>query len=546
MEWSVRLAKNAEREMREANNSLIRHFKVPNTIAKDPRDDVAGGQWIAASNETVGDFTAVGYYFARELYKELKVPIGLINSTWGGTDIETWISRPALEDSEIFKSMMKNMPSSASLEDVVRARKKQLQQRIKQLQGGLPKDSASASVYRESKFDDSRWPKVVVPGFWEQSIDNLDGIAWLRTSFNLNPAIGSKSAELYLAMIDDSDETYVNGIKVGSVRNGYNTPRIYQVPKGVLKPGKNVVAVRVEDTGGGGGIYGNPNDVKLLVGDQEINLGGRWSFQLESLLDGSASANVNDPNNFPTLLFNGMIHPIIPYAIKGVIWYQGENNAGRAVQYQDAFPLMINDWRNNWKQGNFPFYYVQLSSWIASSGDSNHGSSWAELREAQTRTLKLPETGMAITIDIGETNDIHPKNKQDVGKRLAAIALHQTYRKANPFKGPSFKNMNIFGSKIILDFEDVGSGLQVKDKYGYLKGFEIAGADQKFHYAKACVENNKVLVSSDQVAVPVAVRYAWADDAGEANLFNKEGFPALPFRTDNWKPITENVKYTIR
>ncbi|WP_207423583.1 sialate O-acetylesterase [Desertivirga brevis] len=546
MEWSVRGSKDAEKEIREGKYPLIRHFKVPNTTAKDPQNDIRGGSWVAASPNTVGDFTAVGYFFARELYKELQVPIGLINSSWGGTDIETWISRSALQNSDIFKAMMRTMPASADLEYVIKERKNQLNKRIVELQGSFPKDSAAAAIFRLADFDDSKWPKVKVPGFWEQSVENLDGIAWLRTSFNIKPENAGKPAELHLAMIDDSDETYVNGTKVGSVKNGYNTNRVYNVPAGVLKAGKNVISVRVEDTGGGGGIYGSANDVKIQMDNETIPLEGQWKFQLESLLSVANSNSMSDPNSFPTLLYNGMIHPLIPYAIKGALWYQGENNAGRAVQYRDAFPLMINDWRSKWNQGNFPFYFVQLSSWIASSGDSNHGSSWAELREAQTQTLKLPNTGMAVTIDIGETNDIHPKNKQDVGKRLAAVALNQSYKKGGTFKGPAFEKLEISGNKAVLNFTETGSGLMAKDKYGYLRGFEIAGADQKFYYAKGYVEGNKVILSSDQVSAPVAVRYAWADDAGDANLFNKEGFPAVPFRTDNWKPITENVKYTLR
>ncbi|WP_207532747.1 sialate O-acetylesterase [Desertivirga arenae] len=546
MEWSVRGSKDAEKEMREAKNPLIRHFKVPNTTAKDPLDDVRGGSWVAASAKTVGDFTAVGYFFARELYKELQVPIGLINSSWGGTDIETWISRPALQNSDIFKAMMKTMPASANLEYVIKERKNQLNKKIIELQGALPKDSAAAAVFRQADYNDSKWPEVKVPGFWEQSVENLDGIAWLRTSFNLKAENAGKPAELHLAMIDDSDETYVNGTRVGAVKNGYNTNRVYSVPAGLLKAGKNVISVRVEDTGGGGGIYGSVNDVNIKVDEELIPLEGQWKFQLESLLAVSNTSSMSDPNSFPTLLYNGMINPLIPYAIKGAIWYQGENNAGRAVQYRDAFPLMINDWRNNWKQGNFPFYFVQLSSWIASSGDSNHGSSWAELREAQTQTLRLPNTGMAVTVDIGETNDIHPKNKQDVGKRLAAVALNQSYKKGNAFQGPVFDKLQVAGNMAMLSFKETGSGLMAKDKYGYLRGFEVAGADKKFHYAKAFVEGNTVVLSSENVASPVAVRYAWADDAGDANLYNKEGFPAVPFRTDNWKPITENVKYTLR
>ena len=240
-----------------------------------------------------------------------------------------------------------------------------------------------------------------------------------------------------------------------------------------------------------------------------------------------------------------MLNPLIPFAIKGVIWYQGESNAGRANQYSKSFPLMINDWRARWGEGNFPFYFVQLASFNAANGNSKNGSSWAELREAQTKTLSLPNTGMAVITDIGNATDIHPKNKQDVGIRLAAIALHNVYGQGNVYSGPLFQSMKIEGSKIIISFTNTGTGLMVKDKYGYVTGFEIAGADQQFHYAKAEIEGNTVVVYNDSVGNPVAVRFGWADDAADDNLFNKEGFPASPFRTDSWKGITDDVKYAI-
>ncbi len=238
-----------------------------------------------------------------------------------------------------------------------------------------------------------------------------------------------------------------------------------------------------------------------------------------------------------------MVHPLIPYAIKGVLWYQGEANTGRAYQYRKAFPLMITDWRTKWKQGDFPFYFVQLASF--SAGNNKKGSAWAELREAQAFTLALPNTGMAVTTDIGEEKDIHPKNKQDVGKRLAAIALHKTYGVSNTYNGPKYQSMKIEGNKVIVSFNKTGGDLYVKDQSKDVKGFEIAGADKQFYNAKGIIKGNTVVLSHDEVAKPVAVRYAWADYPGEANLFNKQGFPADPFRTDKWKGITEGNKYAI-
>ncbi len=544
MEFSVRGSENADREIREAGYKQIRHFKVPNTIAKQPQDDLTGGSWQEAVPNHVGDFTAVGYFYARELYKKLHVPIGIINASWGGTDIETWISRPALEHSEIFKAMAQSLPLAADLDLIIKERNHQLKNAIERLQGALPKDSAAAAGWRSATFDDSKWAEIPVPTFWEQSVENFDGIAWLRTTCHVSRKNAGKLAELHLGMIDDADITYLNGVKVGSMKDGYNTQRIYPVAAGLLKEGVNTIAVRVEDAGGGGGIIGKPDDVKLLVGDDTVRLSGRWKFQIESLWQGSN--NAADPNLFPSLLYNGMINPVTTYAFKGVIWYQGENNAQRASQYRTALPLLITDWRKHSRQGDFPFYIVQISSWKASGGDSRTGSQWAELREAQTMALRLPNTGLAVTIDVGDTNDIHPKNKLTVGKRLAAIAFNQSYSLGNAFKGPSFKNMQLKDGKVILNFHDADSGFWVKDKYAYIKGFEIAGPDQEFFYAKAVIDGDNIVLSNTNVSNPIAARYAWADDAGEANLYNQDGFPMVPFRTDNWKAITQNVKYTLK
>ncbi len=239
-----------------------------------------------------------------------------------------------------------------------------------------------------------------------------------------------------------------------------------------------------------------------------------------------------------------MLKPLIPFTIKGHYGIKGESNAGRAYQYRTAFPLMISDWRKQWGQGDFPFYFVQLASFGANNGNSQTGSDWAELREAQAMTLSLPNTGMAVTTDIGEPFDIHPRNKQDVGKRLAAVALHNTYGKDVEDAGPTYQSMKVEGNKVVLSFTHA-KGLMTTDKYGYLKGFEVAGADEKFYYAKASIEGGQVIVYSDAVAKPVAVRFGWADDAGDDNLFNKDGFPAAPFRTDTWKGITEKEKFKI-
>ncbi len=535
---------NYQQEIANAEYPQIRHIKIPNTVSPTPKDDIDKGEWQICSSQTAGDFTAAGYFFARELYNQLHVPIGLINTSWGGTMVETWISRNAFEQDEYFKKMIAEM-STLNLDELAKKKKEKMMNTITSLQGGLEKNE-NTELWKTNDYDDSKWPHMKLPGLWEEQgmgLEDLDGVVWFRKTIIIDDVnAGGKTATIDLSKIDDSDDTYVNGVKIGEMKNKYSDLRHYTIPKGVLKTGKNVIAIRVEDTGGGGGVYGDAGDMKLTIENKEITVAGNWSFKIESVF---ASAMGGGPNSNPTLLFNAMINPLIPYGIKGAIWYQGEANAGRAYEYRRSFPLMINDWRSRWSEGNFPFYFVQLASFNAGDGNSERGSTWAELREAQTMTLSLPNTGMAVTTDIGESNDIHPKNKQDVGKRLAAIALANLYAHTMEYSGPMYQSMKVDGNKIVLGFSHTGSGLMIKDKYGYLRGFEIAGADHHFHYAKAYVDGDKVVVYQDEVNNPAAVRYAWADDALEANLFNKNGFPASSFRTDDWKGVTADAKYKL-
>lgn len=533
---------NYQEEIAAADYPSIRHFKVPNTVSTVPKDDLSGGDWKICSRETAGNFSATAYFFARELYRQLHVPIGLINTSWGGTHVETWTSRGAFEQSEEFKSMIATLPSGDGLTAVIGQKKAALLKTITALQGPLPA-SGEEEQYKNASYADSGWAHMKLPGLWEQAglgLNDLDGIVWFRKTIEVAEEDAGKPAVLELGKIDDADETYINGVKVGATK-GYSEARHYTIPAGVLKAGKNVIAVRVEDVSGGGGIYGEPGELTITMAGKTIALAGDWSFRIATV----SISNAVNPNSAPTLLFNAMVSPLIPYTIRGAIWYQGETNTGRAYQYRKAFPLLIRDWRGRWGLGDFPFYFVELSSWNANNGNSVQGSAWAELREAQAMTLALTNTGMAVTSDIGNAKDIHPKDKQDVGWRLAAIALNNCYGQKAEYSGPVYQSMQTDGNKVILTFTHTGSGLAAHDKYGYLKGFEIAGADQQFHYARAMIQGDKVVVWQDGISAPVAVRYGWADDAGEGNFFNKEGFPASPFRTDQWKGITEEVRYEV-
>ena len=537
MEFQMYKTMNSKTEMEDSNYPMIRHFGVAQDLSGTPKADLKQGKWAVSNKENVKDFTAVGYFFAKKLYAELKIPIGIINTSWGGTCVETWTSREAFEKSNDFKDMIASVPS-VDMDAIFETYKKSLLDNIQKIQGFEVTD-VNENQFREFGFNDANWPEIKVPSLWEnQQIGNIDGVVWMRKTIVLSAEQAKKEAVLYLSKVDDEDQTYVNGVQVGT-NNIWETKRIYKIPAAVLKEGSNVIAVKITDYSGGGGIYGDPADLKIDFKDEVVALDGLWKFNVVNV-----KISVS-PNSYPSLLYNAMVNPLIPYAFQGVLWYQGEANVWRANQYKKAFPLMINDWRTKWNQGNFPFYFVQLSTFNEFNGNSKVGSRWAELREAQTETLKLPNTGMAVTTDIGNAKDIHPTNKQDVGARLSAIALNNVYGKKMICGGPSYKSMEVKGNEIILSFDNIGSGLSASDNTENVKGFEIAGADKVFHSAKAVIKNNKVIVSSEAVPNPVAVHYGWADDDTEINLFNKEKFPASQFRTDNWEMITAKEKYSV-
>jgi len=537
MEFKVSEAENADKEIDDANYPSIREFTVSRDLSSLPLDDVKVGKWEVCNTSTVGNFTAVGFFFAKKIYAELKIPIGLIHTSWGGTVSETWTSREGFESSDEFKEMIAGMPN-VNLDSISKVSIKSVTKRVESLQGSKI-NPAIVGAYKGLAFDDSNWPQLNVPEIWEsQSLGELDGVVWLRKTIILSANEAGKAGTIELSKIDDEDISYVNGVEVGR-NNNWDVKRKYTIAEGILNEGNNVISIRVVDNNGGGGIYGESDDFKITIGDKIIPLKGNWKYQVESV-----KSDIG-PNSYPSLLYNAMVNPLIPYAFEGVLWYQGESNSSRAQQYKKAFPLLITDWRKKWSQGDFPFYFVQISSFNANNGNSNNGSMWAELREAQSQTLKLPNTGMCITTDIGNPTDIHPTNKQDVGKRLAAIALKNVYKQNRICTGPTYKSMEIQGNKIIVSFDNLGSGLFTPDKYGYVKGFEIAGEDRLFYFAKAQIVNNKVVVFSEKAANPVAIHFGWADDASDNNLYNNEGFPADSFRTDNWVNITYNVKYRI-
>jgi len=532
MEWTVQNVNNSANEIADANYPSIRSFNVVKDMGTAPKDDF-GGTWTVCSPLTVANYSAVGYFFARELYNETKIPIGIINSSWGGTDIETWIPPQSFNSlPESFKQKYNNTAIGNSFEEFVKENKiKEEKYRI-----ALDNDPGLKEQWYKQTSDFSAWNTMAVPKIWSQTeLAPVDGIVWFKHTFVLPEDFDGKKAVLHLGPIDDDDMAWINGIKIGET-TGYNIDRIYNIPENVLHKGDNTITVRVFDGTGDGGMYGKPENIFILADGKKYSLTGNWKYKPSVTNAAFDYINIS-PNMYPSLLYNAMINPMIQFGIKGAIWYQGENNAGEAYKYRTLFPYMIRSWREKWGQ-EFPFYWVQLANFMEEENIPSE-SAWAELREAQTMTLSLPATGQAVIIDIGEANDIHPRNKQDVGRRLALIALDKDYGKQSVvFSGPTYKSMKIEGNKVIISFDNIGKGLDVKNKYGYVNGFAIAGADKKFVWAKAYIDKDNIIVYNEHIDSPVAVRYAWGNNP-DVNLFNKEGLPAVPFRTDSWQGITE-------
>ncbi|QIL76895.1 9-O-acetylesterase [Hymenobacter sp. HDW8] len=548
MEWPLQQnVVNFKQEIAQANFPRIRLLNVQDATAAAPQADFKSEGWKVCSPETVGGFSAVAYFFGRDLHQQYKVPIGLIASEWGGTPAEAWTSGQTLRNFPEFAPQVAALESStgparqqADYQAALAAWKKSP---ASQDRGLIPGQTS----WTDPAYTPTSWPTMQLPGLWEDQPEHpelrgFDGIIWLRREVTLPATVAGQPLTLSLAQIDDRDSTWFNGVLVGST-NGYTQPRGYTVPGTAVRAGRNVIAVRVVDTGGGGGIWGKPEELYLKTTTQTIPLNGPWQYQ-PAYDPASVPKNPfpGGTQNQPTMLYNAMIAPLVPYALKGVIWYQGESNAERAYQYRALFPALIQDWRTQFGQKDLPFLYVQLAS-FGPQQDQPADYAWAELREAQLMTLAQPKTGMAVALDLGNPNDIHPLNKQDVGHRLALEARRVAYGdKAVVSSGPAYKSMKVEGNRVRLQFDNMGSGLILKDNSGpYLKGFAIAGTDRKFVWAQGKLEGNSLVLYSDQVAKPVAVRYAWGNSPF-VNLYNKENLPASSFRTDTWPGVTEGKK----
>jgi sialate O-acetylesterase len=517
-----------EAEIASSENPHIRYFAVPQKYNfNTPATELESGKWQSPDPNTVLGFSAVAYFFGAGLYAKYHAPIGLINASLGGSPVESWMSEDALKEFSVHYKEAERFKDPALIKQIEGADKTRIDAWHKLLRDKDEGYRDSLKLWYAPALDASDWSIMTLPGYWADTpLGSVNGVVWFRKDVDLPASMGTQPAKLNLGRIVDADEAFVNGVLVGTTSYQY-PPRWYEIPSGLLKEGKNTIVVRVvSNIGKGGFVLDKPYE--LVCSGQTIALKGPWRYRLGATMEPLASQTFIRWK--PLGLYNAMLAPLQKYSIKGVIWYQGESNAARPIQYRELLPAMVRDWRKHWNQGDFPFLLVQLPNYMERKPEPSE-SNWALLREAQLKTLSLPQTGMAVTIDIGEWNDVHPLNKKDVGTRLVLAAQSVAYGEASVVSsGPIYESMKIDGEKIIVSFRHTGSGLVARG--GELRSFAIAGVDKRFVWAKARIENNRVMVWSEQVQNPVAVRYAWADNPAGANLYNEEGLPASPFRTD--------------
>lgn len=499
-------------EINVSNNHMIRHFKVPtqNTVQRVQENIGKGASWQSGIASDVMNWTALAYFYAQQAYKHTGVPVGMLVSSLGGSSIESWISQEHLKE---FPSLLVDR---AALESLRTAEADQ-----------------GASDWVKREWDDSSWSTTKVPGDWRSQGIQAQGVVYFRKTFDIPKGKEGRHAKLYMGTMTDSDSVFVNGSFVGSTSYMY-PPRKYDIPAGVLRAGKNNITVRLRANSGNGAFI-KDKLYQVNVDGFEVDLSGTWKYKIGVDLS-HAKAYGDRLQNLSSAgsgLYNGMIHPLLNYAVKGVIWYQGESNAGQPHLYQPYLELLLDDWRTAWRRPDLPFLLMQLPNFMAKQEQPSE-SGWAAIRDAQRNVSRQDSySALAVSYDLGEWNDIHPLNKKDMAKRLFLGARKIVYGEKLTSSGPSYQQMSITDDKIVLSFTEVGTGLASRGGE-MLKHFAIAGEDHKFVWAQAVIKGNKVIVSHPRIKNPVAVRYAWSDNPEDANLMNKEGLLASPFRTDAW------------
>jgi sialate O-acetylesterase len=516
------------KDIAEANNPQIRQFLIPTlTNLREPQNNLPSGYWKSAVGEDVRPFSAVAYFFAKQLFEKYKIPIGIINASWGGTPIEAWTSEEGLKD---FSTILNTIQKNKETDSINRLNRRPFSDSVFRKTGD--KGLTGAKPWYDINYNPpvGGWRNINIPGYWEdQGIKDLNGVVWYRKEIDVPANMIGKTAKVFLGRIVDADELYINGKRIGNTTYQYPQRR-YAVAASVLKPGKNIFVIRVTNNNGKGGFVPD-KPYCIFAGNNTIDLKGTWQYKVGEVykpFNGGSFGGGIAFQNQPAALYNAMVAPEINYTIKGFVWYQGESNSSRAAEYAKLQPAQITDWRNKWQQGKIPFLFVQLPNFM----DANYlpsESQWAELREAQLKSLSVPNTAMAVAIDLGEWNDIHPDNKKTVGERLALAAFKNAYGENIIHSGPIYQSHLIESNNVIISFTNTGSGLITNDGEE-LSEFAIAGADKKFVWAKTKIDGNKIIVWSETINNPVYVRYAWADNPVNPNLYNKEGLPASPFQ----------------
>lgn len=541
MAWPVEQSANASVEIAAARYPEIRFITIPPTKAETPSATVSG-EWLSCSPETIGDCSAVAYYFARSQWEKHRVPVGLIIAPVGGSTIQPWISRDLKEDSAVAETIAKYELWSDNDEGRDIRFLQRFQEWVKVHFRADEKNLGEQRGWADVEFDDTKWPHLAMPDFLERQGIVLNGVFWLRKEIQIPPSWAGRDLTLHLGRLDDCDVTYFNGRKVGGTSlNEAIVPslpaRIYRVPGDIVQAGKAVVAIRISDYSGSGGMNPETKQLDLQLSENSaVSLRGNWKYKVETEVKGFLPpVPVRDQET--SLFFNGMIAPFVGYGLRGFLWYQGESNSNDPLAYRDLFPLLIKDWRRQWKDVSLPFLFVQLAGFdprnLRALDDPNEYTYWTYLREAQAAALAFPRTEMATAMDIGDPRDIHPPNKQEIGRRLSLGADLLVHGLPVVSSGPRFRQARVEGGKVRIEFANAENGLRAD---GPVTGFAVAGEDRKFYWAQAVIEGEGVEVFSPKVTRPVSVRYAWQDDPSLANLRNAEGLPAEPFRTDDWNP----------
>ncbi|NRF71658.1 9-O-acetylesterase [Aquincola sp. S2] len=537
MEWPLAQTDTGPQEIGSPQSAQLRHLRVPLRASVRPEADIAPAPWVVAEPGRVGEFSAVGYHFARQMQAVQGVPIGLINTAWGGSMLETWVRRDAaLQDPDLAPAVRALPADNATFGAALR---EHLRGRVAAWQPGLPLDGVDPGGWSAAGEIDADWPTLQALHEWEgQGLANLDGVVWMRKRVELTTAQAVGAAELHLAKVDDCDETWVNGQRVGG-QCGWEQPRRYALPPGLLRVGANWIAVRVTDTGGGGGFHGDAASMRLDTAAGAVPLTGAWRARVEQI----AAPAQPSANDAPVLAHNGLIAPLHGLSVRGVLWYQGETNVGRAEAYAGGFKRLIQDWRGQFGDPKLPFFFVQLASFLRLADNVPGAGGWPELRESQAAALALPHTGMAAAIDVGDEVDIHPRDKRTLGHRLAALALHEQGLRAAPAGGPRLLGHEVSGSELQLRFGATAGGLRTARAGEPLRGFLLAGADRRWLPAQARFDGDRIVLHSPAVPMPVAARYAWVNNPSDANIVGGDGLPLPPLRTDDWPLESAGRRY---